>query len=212
MHYITTNIISELRALRPDRHLVIDEARVVAERQAARLLERLDVNFPVRIELGEVMPRLRVVRDRELPEHVAGSSHWNGTHWVISINSGNPQRRQRFTVFHELHHVLEHPFRRFDGEAIAEVVADHFAACVLMPKAEVKSAWFAGQQNVDELADLFEVSIQAMRVRLVKLGLVDGSGHSCRRTAPEPFDWQSRRRPRRYFRTGRPVGELEVAA
>lgn len=137
------NVISELRALRPDRYLSLDEARVVAERQAARLLELLDVDIPVRVAPSDLTSRLRVVREKELPEHVAGSSHWTGTRWVISINSGNPKLRQRFTVFHELHHILEHPFRRFDGEAIAEVVADHFAACVLMPKASVKAAWFA---------------------------------------------------------------------
>jgi hypothetical protein len=185
-------LLAGLRALRPERHLSEHEARAVAERQAALLRAKLEASTPVNLDLLTELPRVQLVRDGNLPELVAGSSHWTGTHWLICLNKANPERRQRFTAFHELHHVIEHPFRRFLSNGQAEVIADHFAACVLMPRREVKRAWCSGTQHVAELADVFEVSEQAMQVRLVKLGLVDPSERTCRRS------------PRIYYRLSTP--------
>ncbi len=42
-----------------------------------------------------------------------------------------------------------------------------------MPRTWVKQAYSGGVQNVIELAELFQVSPQAMQVRLLQLGLVD---------------------------------------
>lgn len=42
-----------------------------------------------------------------------------------------------------------------------------------MPRPWVKSAYADGIQDVVELADLFEVSPQAMQVRLLQLGVID---------------------------------------
>jgi Zn-dependent peptidase ImmA (M78 family) len=56
-----------------------------------------------------------------------------------------------------------------------------FSACVLMPRSSVKYAWASRIQDPQALADLFDVSEQAMRVRLVTLGLLDCSRHDCRR-------------------------------
>ena len=174
-------LLAELRALRPQRHLSPHEARVIAERQAARLRRRLKADTPLDLRVIGDLPRVEIVRDGNLPELVSGSSHWTGSHWLICLNRTNPERRQRFTAFHELHHIIEHPFRRFGSDAAAEVVADQFAACVLMPKSEVRRAWCSGTQALAELADLFEVSEQAIKVRLVKLGLMDGTERTCRR-------------------------------
>jgi Zn-dependent peptidase ImmA (M78 family) len=125
--------------------------------------------------------RLRIERDHEIPNAVAGSSHWTGQEWLVCLNGNHPARRQRFTAFHELHHIIEHQVQRFENSTSAERLADHFSACVLMPRTAVKRAWCSGLQDIRRLADLFEVSEPAMRTRLVKLGLLDPSRHSCRR-------------------------------
>ena len=177
----TRGLLADLRALRPNRYLTIHEARSVAERQAALLLERTGADTPVSTDLLSRLPRLQVQGDRALPDMVAGSSHWTGDDWLICLNLNHPERRQRFTAFHELFHIIEHTVRRFERSAAAEVLADHFAACVLMPRPAVKRAWCSGTQNLAELADIFGVSQSAMRVRLVKLGLIDGTRHDCRR-------------------------------
>lgn len=55
----------------------------------------------------------------------------------------------------------------------AERAADHFAACLLMPKRWVKRLWGEGTQTITQMAAAFGVSHQAMRYRLDQLGLVE---------------------------------------
>lgn len=189
----TNGLLAELRALRPSRRLAAHEARSVAERQAALLLQRTASEMPVSLDLFDRLPRVHLQREHALPQMVAGSSHWTGSEWLICLNADQPERRERFTAFHELHHIVEHPFRRFENSRDAELLADHFSACVLMPRLAVKRAWCSGIQNRAELADLFEVSEEAMWIRLVKLGLLDATRHDCRRE-----------RRRTYYRLGLP--------
>jgi Zn-dependent peptidase ImmA (M78 family) len=94
--------------------------------------------------------------------------------------------RQRFSLAHELKHVIDHPFiaraypdlglRR--GSARAEQVCDYFAACLLMPRPWVKDAWASGIQQIESLAELFGVSTQAMTHRLTDLGLLPSTRHN----------------------------------
>lgn len=98
------------------------------------------------------------------------------------INGAEPEPRQRFTLAHEFKHILDAAcedaiYRRLpEGparERHIEAVCDHFAACLLMPKAWVKKAWGQGFQDLGELAWKFEGSQQAMLIRLQNLGLVE---------------------------------------
>ena len=52
----------------------------------------------------------------------------------------------------------------------AELAADAFAAALLMPPSWVNQAWRDGRRRVGDLANLFQVSPQAMTRRLHKLG------------------------------------------
>lgn len=187
MNYITKNnpsLLAALRHLRPNRRLTMTEAGTVVERQAACFLRAVGGTTPVSLDALDQLPRLRLMPDDDMP--VSGSSHWNGSDWIISVNAGEPARRQRYTAFHELHHVIEHPYRRFVGDGQAEVLADQFSACVLMPRRAITRAWCTGNQSIQRLADRFEVSEDAMRIRLIKLGLLDGTRHDCRRRSGQP--------------------------
>lgn len=175
------DLLARLRSLRPYRRLSLHEAQSVGERQASLLLESTGSGYPVSLDVLRDVPHLQLRRATDLPDSVAGTSHWTGTEWLICLNASHPEHRQRFTAFHELHHILEHPFRRFHSGATAELLADHFSACVLMPRSAVKYAWASRIQDPRALADLFDVSEQAMRVRLVKLGLTDATRYDCRR-------------------------------
>ncbi len=53
----------------------------------------------------------------------------------------------------------------------AEAAADYFAGCVLVPKRDLKSAWGSGLQRLADLADHFDVSLQAVSVRLAQTRL-----------------------------------------
>ena len=90
--------------------------------------------------------------------------------------------RQRFTLAHELAHVILHPLadvslpshHETPAEARLEAACEHFAACLLMPRPWLKRAYFESRiQDGPSLARLFPVSWPAMRWRLEQLGFVN---------------------------------------
>lgn len=174
-------VIRALRALMPHRALEPHEARSLAERQAGRLRQLLGLTGPI-LDLDAVawMPRLDVRSRTGLP--VSGFSEWSRGRWVIVINEDDHWTRQRFTLAHELKHVLDNPFIEVlypgrDGKPSglrAEAVCNYFAACLLMPRPAVKRAWGNQHQRVSDLAAHFGVSEPAMGLRLYQLGLTSG--------------------------------------
>lgn len=173
----------------PKRHVTADEALRIADLQAARLLGICNItDGPVPSELLHVVPCVRVVW-ADLP--VSGTSHWSGKDWIITLNTNESYRRQRFTLMHEFKHILDHGRadllyhdtpRRSAAEQ-AEQAADYFAGCLLIPRRYLKRDWGNGKQRLAELAQIFEVSQQAIAVRLAQTGLVE----SRRRCAATPM-------------------------
>ncbi len=177
------NPLVSLRTLRPPRLLSTREERQLAERQATKLLRLMHADLPpYGLDLLDSVPRLRIAYETGMP--VSGSTHWTGSTWVILINADEPITRQRFTVFHEFHHVVCQPFRHLMlDESVTERAADQFAACVLMPRRVLRRCWRLKIRHPGALADLYEVSEKTMRVRLRRLGLIQrryrpgGDGH-----------------------------------
>lgn len=171
-------IIGAVRSLMPPRALEAHEGRSVAERQAQRLSQLLGLAGSVTdLEAIASLPRLEVRIKAGLP--VSGFSEWSRSRWVIALNQDDHPTRQRFTLAHELKHVLDNPFIEVlypgrDGKPSdrrAEAICDYFAACLLMPRPAVKLAWGLGHQRVSDLAGHFGVSRAAMGLRLYQLGL-----------------------------------------
>ena len=178
--------LGQLRALCPPRQLDLAQAARVAELQAARLLATHDLVYPpVPDEVITTFPRLQVERLPHIP--VSGSSHWLNGSWVIVLNGGEAYVRRRFTLAHEFKHVLDAGFPELYGtgrraDEYAEIIADHFAACLLMPKRWVKSAVYnRGVSDVAQLARQFDVSRAAMRIRLNSLGVPARERFRCER-------------------------------
>lgn len=196
------SVLASLRDLIPTRRLDFTEAMQIAELQAARLLELSDVtDWPVPSTVVTDLPRITVLQ-RDLP--TSGMSYWNDTVWVIALNATEPATRQRFTLLHEYKHVIDHGATdrlyagvgRYTADQQAELAADYFAACALMPKRLVKRAWGQRLQRPTFLAGLFHVSPRAMDVRLHQLGLVDDR----QRCAPPSSATAWRRTRGQYFR------------
>lgn len=173
-------IITRLRDFVPIRLLTREEALRIAEHQALRFLELADVTFPpVPESVITELPRLRVERLSPIP--VSGSTHWVWPHWVIVLNGAEPITRQRFSLAHELKHVLDDRFIHVlyngvderDRAAWIEQVCDYFAGCLLIPRPWLKRAYTSGVQRLPDLATRFGVSQAAMQVRLNQIGLVD---------------------------------------
>lgn len=174
------SVVAELRSLCPHRPLTFSEGLRVAELQANRLLAAAEVRAPaVPDSVISDLPRITVERIGRIP--VSGSVRWSKGLWMISLNRHEPTVRQRFSLAHELKHVLDAPFgemlypswRGLGSDDRAEQVANHFSACLLMPKAWVQRAFFdQGFSSLSRLASIFEVSQAAMRVRVESLGLI----------------------------------------
>jgi len=113
-------------------------------------------------------------------------------HTVLGVNNWHADVRQRFTIAHELGHLLLHPdelfvdgvLKRDDESSLAirsqEIEANAFAAELLMPRKLIVDAinrTLATNATPDpkrliaDLAKLFDVSEQAMEFKLVNLGL-----------------------------------------
>lgn len=124
---------------------------------------------------------------------VSGMLYRSGKQAVIGVNSRHASTRQRFTVAHEVGHLVLHKgqpvfidrfmrvnWRRGESDQ-EEVQANAFAAELLMPRdlmqSEIDAVLSKGSVTprivVAELAKRFEVSAEAMSYRLTNLGLLD---------------------------------------
>jgi Zn-dependent peptidase ImmA (M78 family) len=203
-----TNTVSKLRAVLPLRPLNLSEAITIAELQATKLLDLLDVRQPA-VDIAKIgdLPKIDIrLEPRHRMPTLAGFSQWADGRWLIVINRDSVPGRRRFTLAHEFKHVIDHHAARVAYRNLGhgnrhrhdqqiEFICNHFAACVLMPRVWVKRAWASGLQDEEALAGLFNVSIEAMHTRLVYLGFA-GDTH-------KPLA--------DYFRTETP-GTIEAAA
>lgn len=172
------SVLQSLRSVIPPREVTFGEALRIAEIQAAKFLALLDItSFPVPSEAISELPRIRIEYVADLPTF--GMSFWNGRTWIIQLSTRQSPARQRFTLFHEYKHIVDHGFarqlyrgdRRNAANVQAELVADFFAGCLLIPRRELKRAWGNGIQRLAALADYFDTSIQAIEVRLDQTGI-----------------------------------------
>ena len=174
------SILWRLRQLMPQRPLTSYEGLRLAELQANRLLEWAgieDVGTPS--ELVSELSFVEVALRDDLP--VSGLTNWYKPRWLIMLNGTEPSVRRRFSLMHEFKHILDHDGIHYrypatwatTSERRAELAADYFAACLLMPKRLVKRRYGQGLHDVAELAAEFAVSTVAMRYRLQQLGLMD---------------------------------------
>jgi predicted transcriptional regulator len=173
-------VITHLRDLVPIRPLTYPEALRVAELQATTFLRLSGLDGPPVPETAiSELPRVQV--ERMFPAVMAGGAQWSLGRWLIVLNGANATGRQRFSLAHEFKHILDHPFipvlyppvGAMSSHEREEQVCDFFAACLLMPRPWLKRVWASGSQDLRALARRFEVSKQAMQVRLEQIGLAE---------------------------------------
>lgn len=180
---MSRSVIAQLRDIVPLRPLTRHEALSIAERQALMLRKLLDVPGATIHEFHLAdLPRIEILRKSPWP--VSGATQWVSGRWIIVLNGAESPRRQRFSLCHELKHVIDHPFidvlyRGIDEterHAWIEQVCDYFAGCLLMPRPALKRAWTTGRQDLPTLAATFNVSQAAMNTRLSQTGLSEPTG------------------------------------
>lgn len=115
----------------------------------------------------------------DLPDSISGVYCEVCGQPVIGVNSNHHSARKRFTVAHELYHFLAESCEEqiatmlstSEGIEQNERNANRFAATLLMPQKPVQSLYEKGM-CLRHMAETFEVSEQAMLVRLRDLGIV----------------------------------------
>ena len=147
---------------------------------------------PVPVE--RLAKRLGVeVRYEPLNGNLSGMLFREGGRAIIGVNSLHARSRQRFTIAHELGHLALHErqgihldrkfpiVRQRDGRSSLaidpeEIEANGFAAELLMPAAMLENdladadPYYEDDELIRWLADRYEVSLQAMAIRLGNLG------------------------------------------
>jgi Zn-dependent peptidase ImmA (M78 family) len=136
------------------------------------------------------------VIEEGLDPDVSGLLYRHPGNVVIAVNNTHADVRKRFTVAHELGHLVLHQGRpvivdhvvrarinlRDHRSSLAtereEIEANRFAANLLMPAELIHSCitnqlrrQLGEQHTIDALAQKFSVSSQAMEFRLANLGL-----------------------------------------
>lgn len=195
------SLISVLRSYAPRRPLTYGESLQVARRQAAYVrrwarADEPDINLIWLLE-QKVVPVV-FVPSYKLGQESGLTTNAVGGKLTIFLNHQEIPTRRRFSALHEMKHWIDwddadvlHAKLGAGGDPdlrkqMIEWIANEFAAHVLMPTMLVKRAWFRCQDR-PTMANLFNVSLEAMDKRLKRLGLV-----------PEPEST----RPRTYFRSG----------
>ena len=161
------------------------------ERRATRLLRDHGVTSPP-VDVEGVAEALGIsVNYERLDNEVSGVLLLENGIAKVAVNESHHRNRQRFTLAHEIGHVLLHAKgdrvfvdRRFfrnewssKGELREEIEANAFAASLLMPRPLIEQCLETGGGITDidvfRLATRFEVSEQAMTLRLVKLNYIE---------------------------------------
>jgi Zn-dependent peptidase ImmA (M78 family) len=94
--------------------------------------------------------------------------------WTIFINGNEPEYRIRFTIAHEIGHIVIWNLEKNNGftsrrNSFHERLADAFAAELLMPKNEVYDA-LKEKLTLQEICEFFQVSKTCALLRLKELG------------------------------------------
>ncbi len=95
--------------------------------------------------------------------------------FYIAVNGNDPDEERRFTVFHELFHVIERVQPAFRLAAPAdwhgELLADHFALCIMLNDRWFAACARASNGDVDSLAAECRASAGAVRKKLASLSI-----------------------------------------
>jgi len=151
--------------------MAIDEFRaVIKAREFVRKVNPATIPVPVEIYAREVGAVIRPQNDLG-PDEAGYCFKSNGKHFICTNANDSPER-QRFTVCHEIAHIVlglpsQHaasPWWSYAKRPLAEILCDVFAAELLLPydlfqpQAEKSSVSLV---SIDVLAERFQASVTA---------------------------------------------------
>ncbi|MFJ9242928.1 ImmA/IrrE family metallo-endopeptidase [Streptomyces sp. NPDC101776] len=180
--------LPELPSVRPDLRRYVDQGVALADDALARLaaagmpaiggLDTADLLQAVERAFGVDVAKIR------LPEGIDGAAWQADGFRLIMIARTEVPTRQRFTLAHELGHILARDAQDLLTEThlspghqkdLTEVRANVFAANFLMPRSEISAAGRENGVTDEQLTALvvhFQVSPSALAARLGQLGVI----------------------------------------
>jgi len=172
--------------------------RKLIERRASELLNDCQIKHPP-VNVGMIAKKLdvTVVFNPDASDDISGFLLLDNGQAIIGVNENHSEARQRFTVAHELGHFLLHrpaegiphvdrsfhvKFRNSQsssGQYVEEMEANLFAAELLMPAFAIRNAIIHcktfdmdNDDQIKAVAETFNVSQQALMIRLSNLGFI----------------------------------------
>jgi len=144
------------------------------------ILEKLEINKPpVPVEKVADFFSLSILYYPKFPDAVSGTIIQENGINAIGVNKNHPPNRQRFTIAHELgHYILGHDSSKivddtFDKDNDKERAANKFAGELLIPYDFLKKDIEESEHDIPSLAKKYQVSEQAMSVRLLETNLIN---------------------------------------
>jgi Zn-dependent peptidase ImmA (M78 family) len=159
-----------------------------------RLLEEHGIeSFPIPVE--KLVHNLgATLRYEPFEGDISGVMFRDGENIVVGVNSLHHPNRQRFTIAHEIGHILFHKGKEVhidrpirvnlrDGRSSRatdpeEIEANKFASALLLPKhlllpdLQRQPIELDDEQQLKSLAVKYKVSLQALTIRLQNLGIL----------------------------------------
>ena len=153
------------RLIRKLARMYFDKAVVQCPPVPTDLISLADDNRPIEVHL--------------LPLKAHHGAIWRlRDRWVIQLKSDDSTVRQRFTLFHEIFHILAHcratpVFKKIGVQegSFNEMLADHFAGTILVPVEWMEKKW-TEVKDLDRMAEIFEVPKTVMWIKLRAIGLI----------------------------------------
>lgn len=124
--------------------------------------------------------------EKDLGKSASGFLEKIGDQWCVYINKYENETRKRFTIAHELAHLIFHSekysksdnslrdqiFFRDENTSPLEKQANDFASELLMPEGLFQRYIKEGDNTIIKLAERFNLSTAAVKYRAYKLGLI----------------------------------------
>jgi IrrE N-terminal-like domain len=174
----TGRLVQRMRDLTPPWAISERRAHQITKRQARLLLADAGITAPpVPTEIVSRLDGIHVYPLAEIPVGgLLSASKPSAKGGDILFDSTLPLAEQRITLLHELKHIIDGghttPLHRRGRCSGGEQLCTDFALSVLMPSRWLRADWNKGQRNPIELAERYQVPVEAVAQRLHALGLV----------------------------------------
>ena len=154
----------------------------VLDNFAEKLLSHLGLDNITAVDISSIAKKLGLnVYSASFENNaISGYIKYENGEKNIYVNNTQSVQRQRFTIAHEIAHFILHqdlltkeggtPMFRGGDNNPAERQANRLAAAILMPKSKV-TQMYKSHKSINDMAQLFWVSYDAMANRISSLGL-----------------------------------------